>query len=104
MQTARFYGASDDLIEIEGVKGADEFGLKRWCEDRKVEVSQPFILGGKLKIYALYDGCWHFSLGPVAEDVPLPEWPIRYKLGGRGYSVELEIDVPDDVYVFQAAT
>jgi hypothetical protein len=24
-QTATFYGASDDLIEVEGVKGGDEF-------------------------------------------------------------------------------
>lgn len=100
MQTAVFYGASDDLIEIDGVKGGDEFGANDLAEGRGVSILGKFILGGKMMIYAIYDGCWHFSIGPADEDVPLPNWPIRYSLEESGYSVRLEIDVPDDVIVF----
>ena len=99
MQTAVFYGASDDLIEIEGIKGADEFGMP--FSDTRIDVSFPFVLGGVMKVYALYDGCWHFSIGPVGEGIPLPNWPVRYKLHERGYSVQLEIDVPDNIKLFQ---
>jgi hypothetical protein len=98
MQTAIFYGASDDLIEIDGVKGGDEFGA--WFNSEEL-MQGCFVLGGVMKIYAIYDGCWHFSIGPVDEDIEMPDWPIRYKLHERGYSVQLEIDVPDNVAVFK---
>lgn len=97
MQTAIFYGASDDLIEIEGVKGGDEFGI--FAKEKYVAA---FNLGGKMRVHAIYDGCWCFAVGQVDEDIPLPDWPIRLKWpGGRGYSTRLEIDVPDDVKVFE---
>jgi hypothetical protein len=96
MQTAKFYGASDDLIEIEGVKGADEFNV--YNRDENLHHGS-FNLGGKMRIHAIYDGCWSFAIGQVDEEIPLPDWPCRVK--SEGYSAVLEIEVPDDVKVFQ---
>ena len=101
MQTAKFYGHSDDLIEVKGVKGADEFSLSPILRSEAVDIGQPFVLGGQMKIYAIYDGCWHFSIGPVDKDVPIPDWPVRYTLHKQGYSAQMEIDVPDDVRLFR---
>ena len=101
MQTAIFRGHSDDLIYVTGIKGADEFSLSPISESDKVDVSQPFVIGGKMKIYAIYDTCWHFSIGPVDQDIPIPDWPVRHRLHKQGYSVQLEIDVPDNVKIFR---
>ena len=95
MKTASFYGASDDLIEIAGVPGADEFNI---CKDGPYIAT--FNLGGKVRIHAFYDGCWSFAVGQVDEDIPLPDWPIRITQHEKGYSTQLEIDVPDDTKVF----
>lgn len=97
-QTAAFWGASDDLIEVEGVKGGDEFGAV--YKEGSAAVGS-FILGGKMRITAHYAGCWGFAIWPVDEDVLLPDWPVRVCLAGNGYSTRLEIDVPDDVAVFR---
>jgi hypothetical protein len=96
MQTAVVYGSSDDLIEIEGVKGADEFNI---IGDGPYIAA--FNLGGKMRIHAVYDGCWSFAVGQVDEEIPLPDWPVRLGAHDSGYSTRLEIDVPDDVKVFR---
>lgn len=96
MKTLIMYGASDDLIEFEGIPGAD--GFPAYSDS---DLKDSFIVGGVLKIYAIYDGCWHFSIGPVDEDILLPEWPIRYKMHENGYSVQIEIDVPDNTALFR---
>jgi len=54
MKTIIFYGASDDLIEIYGIKGADEYPIRAIAESAKAELSQPFIVGDRLKVYAIY--------------------------------------------------
>lgn len=100
-QTATFYGASDDLIEVEGVKGGDEFSAS--AGDGLVQAK--FNLGGKMRVYAIYDGCWMFAVGQVDEEIALPDWPVRttQKLKGKkcGYTTLMEIDVPDDVKIFR---
>lgn len=99
MQSAIFEGASDDLIEIEGVKGGDEFSA--WTKDDE-GVAGVFTLGGKMRIRAIYDGCWSFSVGQVDEEIPLPPWPVRVEQSPRTpYSVRLVVEVPDDVKVFR---
>lgn len=90
------YGASDDLVEVAGCKGADEFnvdgtgsGPLMWRGD----LVAPD--GGQMRLYGLYDGCWHFSVGQVDEDFPLPSWPCTLAQHERGYSVEVSIDAPE---------
>lgn len=99
MQTAVFYGHSDDLIEVEGVKGADEFGAYQSGDSR---YHGSFNLGGHMRIHAIYDGCWSFAVAQVDEDIPLPDWPVRVMQStDTPYSTRLEIDVPDNVKVFR---
>lgn len=98
MQKAIFYGASDDLIEVTGVKGGDEFN----AYGSKDGIHAKFNLGGKMRIYAIYDGCWMFAIGQVDEDILLPDWPITITQSREvPYSTQLEIVVPDDVKLFR---
>jgi hypothetical protein len=70
MQTAKFWGSSDDLIEVEGVKGGDEF-LSESNSSNEL-IAGVFNLGGLVRIYAIYDACWSFAVSKVDEDIPLP--------------------------------
>ncbi len=94
------YGASDDLVEVEGCEGADEFNV--YGNDGKVHWRGDFVASdttatsGQLRVYAIYDGCWHFSVGQVDEMILLPAWVIA--IGQRhdaDYSAELRIDAPE---------
>lgn len=88
------YGASDDLIEVEGCKGADEFSA--YANDLAVwggDLIAPD--GTQMRVYAIYDGCWHFSVGQVEEDVRLPGWPVQILQHESGYSTLLRIEAPD---------
>lgn len=106
MRTLKFWGESDDLFEIVGTRRGepDEIG----CFNQRN--GPPSVLlasesdGGRLIVIASYApgqgrdkvACWAIGIAPADEDVPLPAWPMRWALGGRGYSTELQIDVPDD--------
>ncbi|MGS3701089.1 hypothetical protein [Citrobacter freundii] len=37
------------------------------------------------------------GISQIAEDVPLPAWPVQYQVHERGYSPLLTIQVPDDI-------
>jgi hypothetical protein len=95
MKTLTMYGASDDLVEADGIPGADEFDCYQPRPGEDIHAS--FVLGGRMRIRAIYDGCWSFAIGQVEEETPLPDWPIRISQHERGYSTLVEIDVPDDV-------
>jgi len=86
-----FYGSSDDLFYAGPVDDQDEF-------------YSPFALivvadGGQLVVQAHYAATgaavWAISVAPVDEDIPIPDWPMRFTLAERGYSAQLEIEVPD---------
>lgn len=96
----KMYGASDDLIEVEGIPGSDEFE----ADGGNDLLMGSFVVGGVIRVRAIYDGCWSFSVGQVDEDVPLPEWPIS--LGQHpecDYSALLEIEVPDHTTIVREA-
>jgi hypothetical protein len=103
MKTLKMHGASDDLIESEGIDGADEFAKfasATWPYVASFKVTSHEAMGG-LNIHVLYDGCWSFAVS-ADESEQLPGWPIRRTWGGgRGYSELLEIDVPDDAVIQQ---
>lgn len=107
----RIYGASDDLVETEGVPGCDEF--EAWGTDGGVNAS--FILSGpdgSMRIVAMYApanrcGCWAFAPMQVEEGEPFPSWPLRIRhverRGEPGYSTVLEIEVPDGTRLIREA-
>jgi hypothetical protein len=94
------YGASDDLVEVAGCEGADEFGVygDRWQAD----LIAP---GGteQMRVHCWYDddGCWQVGVGQVLEDVQLPEWPVSITQApamnpdNPGYSALLTIAAPE---------
>ena len=100
MQTLKIYGASDDLVEVEGLKqwphGAEEFPVNR--RDRGT-----FVLGGKLFIRVTYGklaSTWSIEVTPVMEDMKLP-WDIKMYLDER-YGLTLEVsNLEDDVTLIQ---
>ena len=98
MQTMKMYGSSDDLVEIEDVHGGDKFNCYALVGTDDIIVAS-FILGGRMRIRALYDGCWSFAVGQVTEEIPLPAWPMT--ITSEGYSAVLTITVPDDAAIFR---
>lgn len=96
MQTARIYGYSDDNVEVEGIKGGDEFGCftEKDCTGRLI-ISTPN--GERMQVSAIFDGCWAFAVGLHDEDDAFPSWPVRVSRSTETpYSMLLEIDVPDE--------
>lgn len=102
MPTLTMYGASDDLIEAEGIPGCDEFTAD-YNPDSLTMGS--FVVGGKMRILAAYDGCWMFAIGQVDEDVPLPDWPISISQHTDiSYSTMITIEVPEGTTLVREAT
>lgn len=92
-RTLKFYGASDDLFEIEGYRGdePDEIG-------RKATVCVFDRQGNGLVVAASYvhAGTWAIGIAPLNEDQPLPGWPMKWEAKVPGYTTVLTIEAPDD--------
>jgi|ERR1044071_5669060 hypothetical protein len=90
------YGASDDLVEVDGCEGADEFNADDWSAD----LIAPD--GGHMRVYCRFEltGCWSVGVGQPDEDYQLPGWPVTITQapamnpGNPGYSAKLTIDAP----------
>jgi hypothetical protein len=95
------YGYSDDLVEVEGCEGADEFspdGHDCWQGD---------LVGPdptqQLRVHCWFDvdGCWQVCIGQPIEDCQMPPWPLtitqrpRHDASQPGYSLQLNIDAPE---------
>lgn len=95
------YGASDDLVEVEGCEGADEFYVARVKDGevcwraRLIAPSTEDDRWQQLCVRAIFDGCWHFAVGQVDESLPFPPWPVKVSQHQNGYSVLLTIDAPE---------
>ena len=98
MRTLKFYGSSDDLIEVEST-----------CRDD----GEPDEIGGDNALLRVYNriseealhvvvmygpyGLWIIGIMQDKEDEDLPPWPMKWS--NSGYSVVLEMEVPDEVRV-----
>lgn len=97
----RIYGASDDCIEVEGCKGADEFNSYERASMWHGDLRAPN--GDTMRAHALYDGCWSIALGQADEDKPFPAWPITIaQHRSLPYSTVAEIDAPDGTELVNA--
>lgn len=92
MKTVIFTGHSNDLVHVDDATGEEEHSAITYGEEI---VAASFVVGGRVRVRAIYDGCWSFSAGHLAEEIPFPDWPIR-TLKEHDYSARLEIDVPDE--------
>jgi hypothetical protein len=91
------YGASDDLVEVDGCEGADEFNEDDWFGD----LIAPD--GSRMRVYVRYElsGCWSAGVGQGDEDEQLPGWPVTITQApamnpaNPGYSALLTVDAPE---------
>jgi hypothetical protein len=106
VRTLSFYGSSDDLVEVDDSCG--KLGEEYSAGHTHKEDGAPAGTGGRFLVtgpdggrlvvivsYARHKATWDVAVAPVDEDVPLPAWPARFKLAERGYSVRLELELPD---------
>lgn len=95
MATVTIYGASDDLIEVEGIEGADEFNdtSGHWRGVLEAPSGEAAI------VYVDYrpEGIWTVALGPFEDGLLLPNWPQSFAVDPSNceYSVTATIEVPD---------
>jgi hypothetical protein len=93
----KIYGASDDLVEIEGIV-SEELGA--YDKPRVVTVGDRET-GGCVVVaeYAVENraGVWSMSVSQIDEDVPIP-WPVSIAVE-HGYSVAVVIDCPSGTKV-----
>jgi hypothetical protein len=90
-----FSGCSDDLVNVDGCEGGDEF--QAYGNGASPHVATTFLLtgfGGAVHVHAIYNGCWSFAVSQTDEDQPLPPWPIALRVGENGYSADLVITAP----------
>ena len=102
MKTIKIYGASDDLIEVEGsCKGCDEYNAGG--TGPLMGVIHLTTEENAVHVHCIYDGAWSFGVSPQdveGDDWSVMPWPMRRKYGiPVQYSETLEIDVPDDCEV-----
>lgn len=91
-----FYGASDDLVEVAGCEGADEFNSDDWSG---VLIAPD---GGRMRVYVRFEinGCWSVGMGQVDEKFQLPSWEHSITQApamnpdNPGYSALLTINAP----------
>lgn len=97
----RIYGASDDLVEIEG-DVSEELGAR----DRQRTITIGDDKGG-LRVIAKYApgsrAVWRLSVEPIDEEVPIP-WPVHVELAEPGYSCAVVVDCPPGTPVAFGAT
>lgn len=100
-----FFGASDDLIEIAGCPGADEFYVNEKDEGWFKLIhddGQGSIEGLIVTVQYRWLPTWTVGLTLLDEGIPLPPWPIRIDYGKEpspNYSPMLSVDAPEGTYL-----
>jgi hypothetical protein len=103
MKAFKFYGASDDLFEMDGPLSEEQCD----CGNGRVMAYHLKAAGGELIVAAVYapdvfpDGTWLVGVSPATEDTPIPDWPTRFETGphATSHSATLVIECPDDVTI-----
>lgn len=93
MKTVTFSGHSDDTVTVEDASGADEHACYQSSDEKILHAS--FVVGGRVRVRAFYDGVWSFAAAHVSENIAWPDWPVRV-VKEHEYSTRLEIDTPDE--------
>lgn len=94
MASVTFYGASDDLIEVEGdAPGCDEYN----SDDDSFLVVCDGDAGCIVHLVYTGDGTWQVGVRPIGENVPMPDSII----GAKGYSAF--VTVPEVLHVTRKA-
>lgn len=97
MAIITFQGASDDLVEIDGAPGADEFNVYEengyagtWLVESLADV--------RFLVDAYYRGTWSFAMRQADEGIPFPDDMMALTTTNdtiNGYTTMLWIDTGD---------
>lgn len=100
MRKLIFYGASDDLCEIEGTRSGepDEFGPGP--NDIGVVTVRQQDAGLRVVFAFVSPGVWSIGIAQLDEDMPLPGWPMSWSY--EAYSAKLILEAPDHAIVAEA--
>jgi hypothetical protein len=92
-EVVKFWGSSDDLIEVDGESFSNEI-----CYGADSILQGVFrVIGptGQAKVYVLYDSCWSFTFSKYEDEVPLPDWNARIVDSTENrYCAELHLTLP----------
>ena len=103
----RFYGSGDDNFCYDVWKGNSWRGEDEIGSDTAAWIIEDFGQQG-LQVVGIYAGAsdaaheggvWSVGIAQLDEDVPLPDWPIKFSVHERAYSVALEIEIPDSAKI-----
>ena len=104
MKQLTFQGYSDDTFSCTGPGidvDDDDCARQTQCAIRVVGEGGSLLVIGQYVPHEMASG-WGITVAPYADepdDEPMPDWPMRFVRGERGYSPVLQIDAPDDVQV-----
>lgn len=93
MQQIKIYGASDDLVEIEG-PGGDELGA--YGKRREITITTGglgVVVGMEYAPKGTSAGVWRADIRQIDEDIDMP--PISITMGGRGYTPLVTVTVSE---------
>lgn len=95
-RTLTFYGASDDLFEIDGTTGDEPDEIGCFGKAVTIEIRQQ---DRGLIVAGMYTGrgVWAMGIAPIDDDQPMPDWPMSWAF--EGYTAKLTIQAPDHVVV-----
>ena len=98
MKNLVIYGASDDLIETEGL--VLPHNGKEYTVYKTHSIFKLFNDEWQLNIHAIYDGSWAFAICPQDGDCDaMPPWKIERTFGNHTRYSESVIftELPDDI-------
>jgi len=102
MATVTVYGAGDDLVEIDGIEGADEFSTNgHWVGVLEAPDGDTALLYVDFRD----NSCWTVTIGRYEEEYALPTWPIVLTSNDKEckYSTFATITVPDGTKVTEVS-
>ena len=92
------YGSSDDLIEFDGILGADEFNVNSDEPEEFLVISPE----GSFRIIGHYDGTWSFAIALIDDGIKIPDVDVKVKYSPHNdYSTQLLIEVPEGTYLYR---
>jgi len=100
----KIYGASDDLVEIEG-PGGDEVGCYDsgvlitigWTEAQAGKDAKGLVVRMRYGSPG-FGSTWSAEVGQIDEDILIP-WNVTVRVAERPYSALVIVDCPDDTPV-----
>jgi len=90
MTTLKFEGSSDDTFGCYWNGGDVDHDD---CANLSVRTIHVKAGGQRMAVTGVYgqECMWSIGIGPIEDDEPMPDWPMRWRF--EGYSSILEIDV-----------